>query len=542
MRGLMMDTPLLISSIIDHGATVYADQQIVSRTVEGPIHRYTYFEARRRAKQLANALESLGVQAGDRIATVAWNGYRHFEIYYAVSGMGAICHTLNPRLHPVQLEYIINHAEDCYIFADLTFVPLLETVQDKLASVRGFVIMTDRSNMPDTTFINPLCYEELIDSHSDEFDWPQLEENTASSLCYTSGTTGNPKGVLYSHRSTVLHSYALALPNAFQLGERQCVLPIVPMFHANAWGIPYAAPMTGVKLVMPGPALDGASLAELMTNEGVTMTAGVPTVCLGLLNYLEEANTSVPTLERVVIGGAAVPQSMIEAFEHKLGVEVRQAWGMTEMSPLGTVSTLKPEMRAAPEPEQYRIQGKQGRPVFGVNLKIVDEQNKRLPHDGNAFGDLRVRGPWICDGYYRLDHSPAHDADGWFSTGDVATVDESWYMQITDRKKDLIKSGGEWISSVELENTAAGHPDVAQAAVIAVPDEKWDERPLLVVVPKANASPSKEAIRDYLQELVPKWWVPDEVVFVEHLPLGATGKVLKNKLREEYAGRTTAEG
>lgn len=535
MRGLMMDTPLLISSIIDHGATVYADREIVSQTVEGPIHRYTYAHARARSKQLANALASLGVHAGDRIATIAWNGHRHFEIYYAVSGMGAICHTLNPRLHPVQLDYIVNHAEDSYIFTDLTFVPLLEAIADKLTSVQGVVVMTDRANMPDTSLSNALCYEELIDNHSDEFAWPQLDENTASSLCYTSGTTGNPKGVLYSHRSTVLHSYGLALPDSMQLGEGHCVLPIVPMFHANAWGIPYAAPMTGVKLVMPGPRLDGASLTRLMTDEDVTMTAGVPSVFLGLLNHLEETNTRVPSLERVVIGGAAASQSMITAFEQKLGVEVRHAWGMTEMSPLGTVSVLKPDMRDAPEADRYEVQGKQGRPVFGVEMKIVDDDAKPLPHDGKAFGDLSVRGPWVCSGYYRMDHSPAHDADGWFATGDVATIDESWYMQITDRKKDLIKSGGEWISSVELENLASGHPEIAQAAVIAVPHEKWDERPLLIAVPKENASPTKETIQEYLAGLVPKWWVPDDVVFVDSLPLGATGKVLKTKLREQYA-------
>ena len=490
MRGLMMDTPLLISSIIDHGATVYADREIVSQTVEGPIHRYTYAHARARSKQLANALASLGVHAGDRIATIAWNGHRHFEIYYAVSGMGAICHTVNPRLFTEQI---------------------------------------------DTSLSNALCYEELIDNHSDEFAWPQFDENTASSLCYTSGTTGNPKGVLYSHRSTVLHSYGLALPDSMQLGEGHCVLPIVPMFHANAWGIPYAAPMTGVKLVMPGPRLDGASLTRLMTDEDVTMTAGVPSVFLGLLNHLEETNTRVPSLERVVIGGAAASQSMITAFEQKLGVEVRHAWGMTEMSPLGTVSVLKPDMRDAPEADRYEVQGKQGRPVFGVEMKIVDDDAKLLPHDGKAFGDLSVRGPWVCSGYYRMDHSPAHDADGWFATGDVATIDESWYMQITDRKKDLIKSGGEWISSVELENLASGHPEIAQAAVIAVPHEKWDERPLLIAVPKENASPTKETIQEYLAGLVPKWWVPDDVVFVDSLPLGATGKVLKTKLREQYA-------
>ena len=540
MRGLMMDTPLLISSIIDHGATVYADREIVSRTVEGPIHRYTYVDARARAKQLANALTSLGVQVGDRIATIAWNGYRHFEIYYAVSGMGAICHTLNPRLHPVQLDYIINHAEDLYIFTDLTFVPLLEAVEDKLASVRGIVIMTDRANMPDTPLSNALCYEELIDSHSDEFEWPQLPEDTASSLCYTSGTTGNPKGVLYSHRSTVLHSLGLSLPDALSLAERHSVLPIVPMFHANAWGIPYAAPMTGIKLVMPGPRLDGASLTELMNDEGVTMTAGVPTVFLGLLNYLDKANESIKSLERVVIGGAAASKSMIEAFESRHHIEVRHAWGMTEMSPLGTVSVLRPSLRDAQEEERFRMQCKQGRPVYGVGLKIVDEQKKPLPHDGKSFGDLRVRGPWICNGYYRLDHSPAHDAEGWFSTGDVATIDEHWYMQITDRKKDLIKSGGEWISSVELENIAAGHPDVVQAAVIAIPDEKWDERPLLIVVPKPDTPNDKQTLRDYLAGMVPKWWVPDDVVFVESLPLGATGKVLKTKLREEYAGHGSA--
>ena len=533
MRGLMMDTPLLISALIRHGDTVHGEQEIVSRSVEGPIHRCTYSEAHRRARRLANALSALGVATGDRVGTIAWNGYRHFEIYFAVSGMGAVCHTMNPRLHPSQLTYIVNHAEDAYVFVDTTFVPLIEAVADKLRSVKGVVVMTDRAHMPETKLANALCYEELNDSHSDEYEWPVFDENTASSLCYTSGTTGNPKGTLYSHRSTVLHSYALALPDALHLATGETILPVVPMFHVNAWGIPYAAAMTGAKLVMPGPGLDGASLTELLAAEGVTMAAGVPTIWFALLAHLRESGVKLPALKRVIIGGAAVPPSMVEAFQNDVGAEVRQAWGMTEMSPLGTANVLKPALAARPEAERIAIQCKQGLPVFGVEATIVDEQDKPLPRDGRAFGELKVRGPWIARAYFNAD-AECTDAAGWFATGDVATLDGDGYMQITDRTKDLIKSGGEWISSIDLENLAMSHPDVAQAAVIAIPDAKWDERPLMLVVAAPDTQPTADTVRAFLKGKVADWWLPGHVVLVDALPLGATGKVLKAKLRDEY--------
>ena len=534
MRGLIMDRPLLISSLIQHVDLVSGDREIVTRTVEGPIHRYTYRDAHTRARQLANALTALGVQLGDRIATMAWNTHRHFEIYFAVSGMGGITHTLNPRLHPSQLTYIANHAEDSYIFADANLVPLIEAVAGDLPSLKGVIVMTDRAHMPEAKIDNLLCYEELIDNHSDDFDWPEFDENTASSLCYTSGTSGNPKGALYSNRSTIIHAYAGALPDTLNMGESEAGLPVVLTVHANAWGIPYSATLAGSKLVFPGPLLDGASIHELLVSEEVTFAAGVPTVWLALLNYWREANTSVPTLKRTVIGGSACPQSMIEAFQEEFGVEVRHAWGMTEMSPLGSVSLIKPSQKDASPEEKYRKQIKQGRPVYGVEIKIVDDDGNELPHDGVAFGELQVRGPWITSAYFRLDDSDAYGDDGWFATGDVCTIDEDGYIEITDRAKDVIKSGGEWISSIELENVAMGHPDVLQAAVIGVAHPKWDERPLLIVVPAPDKQPTLEDLTDYLSGKVAKWWLPDDMVLVDELPLGPTGKVLKTNLRERF--------
>ncbi|MFQ5972645.1 MAG: 3-(methylthio)propionyl-CoA ligase, partial [Alphaproteobacteria bacterium] len=541
MRGLMMDTPLLVSSLLKHAATIHGDGEIVSRTVEGPIHRTTYADTHKRCKQLANALAGLGVRAGDRIGTIAWNGYRHYEVYFAVPGMGAVCHTMNPRLHPSQLAYVIGHAEDAYLFVDLTFVPLVEAIIDKLDTVKGVVVLTDKEHMPETGIANALCYEELVASHSDAFDWPQLDENTASSLCYTSGTTGNPKGVLYSHRSTVLHSYAIAMPDAMGLSQRDRVMPVVPMFHVNAWGIPYATTMTGAGLILPGPKLDGASLYELIDGERVTMTAGVPTLWMGLLKHLKEGGHRLDGLDLMIVGGSAAPPSMIETFEKEYGVEFRHAWGMTEMSPLGTVNTLKPHVEQLPDEDRLAVRAKQGLPVFGVEIEVADEHGKPVPRDGKSYGELKVRGPWICDGYYRLDRSEVHDEDGWFATGDVVTVDGEGYMQITDRAKDLIKSGGEWISSIDLENLAMKHPDVDMAAVIGVPHPRWDERPLLLVVPAAEAQPAKEDIINFLRPKIAKWWLPDDIVFVESLPIGATGKVLKSKLREEYRGHRLPE-
>jgi acyl-CoA synthetase (AMP-forming)/AMP-acid ligase II len=532
MRGLIMDRPLLISSLLRHADFVSSDREIVTRTVEGPVHRYTYADAHRRTRQLANALGALGVALGDRVATLGWNTYRHFEVYYAVSGIGAITHTLNPRLHPTQLTYIVNHAEDSWIFVDLNLVALIEKITAELPKLKGVVVMTDRANMPETTLANALCYEELIDAHSDELVWPEFDENTASSLCYTSGTTGNPKGALYSHRSTVIHAYASALPDVLHLGESEVILPVVPMFHVNAWGIPYGATMVGAKLVFPGARLDGASVHELLDSEGVTMTAGVPTVWLALLNHWRETGTRVDSLKRVIIGGSACPESMIRAFQEEFGCEVRHAWGMTEMSPLGTVSIPKPSI--TDPADRMRRQVKQGRSVFGVEMRIVDDARKALPHDGAAFGELQVSGPWITSGYFKLDSSDAHGADGWFATGDVATMDPDGYMEITDRAKDVIKSGGEWISSIEIENLAMGHPDVAQAAVIGVAHPKWDERPLLVVVPAPGKSPTHAEMTAFLADKVAKWWLPDDTVLTDELPLGATGKVLKTRLREQF--------
>ena len=538
MRGLIMNQPLLISSLICHADWVSGDREIVTRSVEGPMHRYNYHDAHTRSRQLANALINLGVKLGDRIATLAWNTYRHFECYYAISGIGAITHTLNPRLAADQLTYIINHAENSYIFVDADLLPLIELVVNLIPSIKGIVVMTDNLNMPESKIDNLLCYEDLIENNSDDLEWPVFDENTASSLCYTSGTTGNPKGALFSHRSTIIHAYASALPDVLQLSEKEVVLPVVPMFHVNAWGIPYGATMTGAKLVFPGPNLDGESIHQLLVNESVTFAAGVPTVWLGLLNYWKENNTSVPTLKRTICGGTAVPQSMIESFQEEFGIELRHAWGMTEMSPLGTVSVIKPSHMNSDKATRYRIQIKQGRPVFGVEMKIVDDQENELPHDGKAYGELMVRGPWITSGYYKVENSEAHDHNGWFATGDVCTIDPEGYIEITDRTKDVIKSGGEWISSIDLENQAMGHSDVMHAAVIGVHHPKWDERPLLIVVPAKDKTPVLEDINEYLSKKVAKWWLPDDMIIVESLPIGATGKVLKTKLRELFGNHT----
>lgn len=538
MLGLMMGKPLLISSILQHGAEIYGHREIVSRTVEGDLHRYTYLQAHKRAQRLANVMKKFGVERGDRIATLAWNGYRHFEIYYGVSGFGAVCHTINPRLHPSQIAYILNHAEDRYLFIDLTFLPLIEAVQAELTSLRGIVVMTDRAHMPESKVPGLLCYEELLEDADEPFHWPEFDENSASSLCYTSGTTGNPKGVLYSHRSTVLHSMTIALPDVMNFSEKAVVLPVVPMFHVNAWGIPYATPFTGTKLVNPGPKLDGDSLWELMETEGVTSSAGVPTIWLDLLRAMRERGRAPEKLKFVVIGGSATPKSMVKAFEGDFGVEVRQGWGMTETSPVGTINIVKDSHLGLSDDERHEIQVKQGRKLFGVDLKIVGDDGSPLPHDGEAQGELKISGPWVCSAYFRNEAAAGlkdrHEEPGWFATGDVATIDPEGYMQVTDRVKDMIKSGGEWISSIDLENAATGHPAVAMAAVIGVRHEKWDERPLLLVVLKADAKPDPDSIRDYLKGQVAKWWLPDDIIFVDALPLGATGKILKNRLREDY--------
>ena len=534
MKGLMQDSPLLISSLISFADLYHGEVELVSRTVEGPIHRYNYHEAHKRSKQVANALLSLGVKPGDRIGTLAWNGYRHLELYFGISGMGAVLHTINPRLFPEQIVYIADHAEDQYLFVDLTFVPLLESIADKLPNVKGFIIMTDETHMPQTKLPNPLCYETLIGKQSGDYFWPRFEENTASSLCYTSGTTGNPKGVLYAHRSTVLHSFCVCTIDGLGISSGEIILPVVPMFHANAWGTPYAAAMCGAKMVFPGSKMDGASIYELLDSEKVSLTLAVPTVWLMLLNHLQETGKKLPFLKRVVIGGSAAPKSMIKTFEEDYDVQVIHAWGMTETSPLGTTGNLKPKHAALPYAEKLEVKAKQGRAIYGVDLKIVDGIGHELPRDGKAFGHLMVRGPWIASAYLKGEGGQVIDQEGWFDTGDVATLDPDGYMQITDRSKDVIKSGGEWISSIDLENDALAHPAVAEAAVIGIPHPKWDERPLLIVVKQKGAEVSKEELLDFMRRKVAKWQVPDDVVFVDELPHTATGKLLKNKLRKDF--------
>ncbi|MCX7154983.1 MAG: 3-(methylthio)propionyl-CoA ligase [Rhodocyclales bacterium] len=530
MHGLMMNRPLMISALLQHASQNHSDTEIVSRLPVGGTHRYTYHDAHHRSRQLVRVLLSLGVKAEDRIGTLAWNTHRHFEIYYAVSGMAAICHTINPRLFPEQIAYITNHADDRFIFFDVNFASLVEALVPLCPGVKGWVAMCSRDEMPSNAIPNLLCYEELLAAQSDDFEWPEFDENTASSLCYTSGTTGNPKGVLYSHRSTVLHAFGSSLPDGLGASACECILPVVPMFHVNAWGLPYAAALTGAKLVMPGPHLDGASLYSLFEAEGVTMSAGVPTIWLGLLHYLQANKLKLSTVKRLVIGGSAAPPAMIRAFDEQFDITVLHAWGMTEMSPLGTVNTYKKKHLALSAEERDRIRLKQGRSIFGVEMKIVDGNGDTLPNDGKAFGDLLVRGPWITSGYYRSEGGDLRN--GWFPTGDVATIDPDGYMQITDRSKDVIKSGGEWISSIDLENIAVAHPAVTEAAVIGAPHPKWDERPLLVVIRKAGQEVSREELIAFYEGKVAKWWIPDDVIFVDDLPHTATGKLSKLQLRE----------
>ncbi len=538
MLSSMMQRPLLISSLLEHAARCHNDTEIVSRTVESGadfvLHRYTYGDAQKRSKRLANALARLGVAQGERVGTLAWNSYRHFELYYGVSGMGAVIHTINPRLFPEQITYIVNHAEDQYLFFDLSFAALVEKLAPALKGVKGYVAMTDRANMPSVNLPNLLCYEELLAAESDELDWPEFDELTPSSLCYTSGTTGNPKGVLYSHRSTLIHTICAMSPDAFCLKSQDVVLPVVPMFHVNAWGLPYICAATGAKLVFPGAALDGASLHRLFEEEGVTMSAGVPTVWMGLLNHVKSNGLKFSTFRETVIGGSACPPAMIESFERDYGVTVVHAWGMSEMSPLGTMCRLKGKHMRLSAADQFALKVKQGRPIFGVELKIVDSDGKALPHDGKAFGDLMVRGPWILEHYFREEKTALQD--GWFATGDVANIDADGFMQITDRSKDVIKSGGEWISSIDLENIAVAHPAVLEAGVIGVAHPKWDERPLLIVVKKKGAEVTKEELLAFFNGKIAKWWMPDDVVFVEQLPHTATGKLLKTKLRDDFKG------
>ncbi|MDG2459527.1 MAG: long-chain-fatty-acid--CoA ligase [Luminiphilus sp.] len=535
MNGLMMDVPLTITSIVRHAEQVHGHKEIVSITRDNPRHRYTYRECFARARQLANAMQGWQLSAGDRIATLAWNDYRHMETYYGSACSGYVCHTINPRLFPEQIVYIINHAEDRYVFLDPDFWPLIEGIASECAGVEGWVIMTTREHMPDTSRTDVLCYEDLLAGHSNGFQWPDLDEQEACSLCYTSGTTGNPKGVLYSHRSTVLHTYATLIPDAMNISSGDVILPIVPMFHVNAWGTPYACPVAGAKMVMPGNKMgDGPTLAALINEEGVTMSAGVPTVWLNLLAHLRESAQRVDTLNRVVVGGSACPRSVMEEFD-SYGVDTRHAWGMTEMSPLGTTNHAGGH-RVLYSPKEFAdVRTNVGTPIWGVEIKIMDDDNNELPWDGQAFGALKVRGPWICSSYFKLEGSEAHAEAGWFETGDVATVSPEGFVSITDRTKDVIKSGGEWISSIEIENVATGHPKVAEAAVIGRLHDKWGERPLLIVVKASGESPSPEELKAYLDGKIAKWWIPDDVQFIEAMPHTATGKIQKTALRESFA-------
>ena len=535
MLGLMQDQPLMISSLIAHAQRHHGDTEIVSRRVEGDIHRYTYQELAARSRRVANALDAQKLAFSDRVATLAWNGYRHLELYFGVSGSGRVLHTINPRLHPDQIAWIVNHAQDQLLCFEISFLPIIQALHQRCPSVKRWIALCDTDRLPpDSGIAGLLSYESWINDHSDRYDWPVFDENSASSMCYTSGTTGHPKAALYSHRSTILHAYAAALPDVMALSARDSVLPVVPMFHVNAWGIPYSAALTGCKLVLPGPALDGKSIYELIEAEQVTYAAGVPTIWQMLLAHMRPEGLKFSSLNRTVIGGSACPPAMISAFKDDYGVEVLHAWGMTEMSPLGTVCTLKNSHLTLPVSEQLKIRLKQGRAIYGVDMKIVDAQGQELPWDGKSYGDLLVRGPWILREYFKGEGGDPL-AQGWFPTGDVATIDADGYMQITDRSKDVIKSGGEWISSIEVENIAMAHPAVAMAACIGVAHPKWDERPVVVVVKRPGMALSREELLASYEGKIAKWQIPDDVIFAESIPLGATGKMQKMKLREQLA-------
>ncbi|MBA86013.1 MAG: long-chain fatty acid--CoA ligase [Rhodobacteraceae bacterium] len=533
MLGQMMRQELTISSLISHAARYHADGEVVSVETDGTIQRTSWADTELRARKLASALENRGIEKGDRVATIAWNNQRHLEIYFGAAGGGMVCHTINPRLFPEQLVYIINDASDRVLFLDRTFLPIVAKLGAHLKTVKHIVLMGPRDDEAAAMLPGLMFYEELIAEGNDAYEWPHVDENSPSSLCYTSGTTGHPKGVLYSHRSTVLHSLGGNQPDTLNISSRDSVMPVVPMFHVNAWGVPYMAPAAGCKLVLPGPNLDGESLAKLIDAEGVTLALGVPTIWMGLLQALEKLGSQAESLERTVIGGSACPPPMIRAFREKYGVEVMHAWGMTETSPLGTVNTLLKKHDALPEDEQYKIREGQGRPPFGVELRIIDDEGHVLPHDGATQGELQIRGHWIVDTYFMQEKS-ALTMDGWFDTGDVATIDPNGYMIIRDRSKDIIKSGGEWISTVELENIAIAHPDIANAAAIAARHEKWDERPVLIALRHEGATITEDALIAFYDGKIAKWQTPDKVIFVDALPIGGTGKVLKNKLREEF--------
>lgn len=533
MLGLMQDYPLLVTRILDHAALNHGEREMVTRGVEGPIRRTTLADVRNRSLRVAKALDREGVKLGDRIATMAWNSERHVEAWFGIMGNGAICHTLNPRLYSEQLDYIINHAEDDIIFVDLTFVPVLEALQHKLGTVRKYIVLTDAGHMPQTSLPNAVAYEDWIAAVDDDYRWKEFDENTAAALCYTSGTTGNPKGVLYSHRSNVLHGMMMNQPDVIGIRSEDVMLAIVPMFHANAWALTFGVPAAGAKLVMPGSGMDGPSIYELLESEKVTSTAAVPTVWLGLLQYLEKTGKKLPYLNRVVIGGAACPPMMIRKFEEDYGVEVVHAWGMTEMSPIGTIGKMKYATSLLDREDQLKLKEKQGRTPFLVEMKTVDDSGKELPRDGKTSGHLLVKGPCVSKGYFKLEES-ALTEDGWFDTGDIANIDPLGFMQITDRDKDVIKSGGEWISSIEVENMAVGCPGVAEAAVIGLPHPKWSERPLLVIVRKEGSDLDGETVRAYLEDKIARWWMPDDVVFVDKIPHTATGKIQKMELRKQF--------
>jgi fatty-acyl-CoA synthase len=534
MLGLMQDWPLLCHRIIDHAAIYHAERRVITRSVEGPIVETNYAEIRKRALKVAQALEKDGVKLGDRVATMAWNTWRHLEAWYGILGIGAIYHTVNPRLFADQLVWIMNHAEDKVMMLDLTFVPLLEKLADKLPTIKRYIVLTDKAHMPQTTLPNAIAYEEWIGAVDGDFTWKSFDENTAAGMCYTSGTTGNPKGVLYSHRSNVLHAFMAALPDSKDLKATDVCLPVVPFFHANGWSLAFSTPMVGATFVLPGPKLDGASIYELLDKYKVTFTAAVPTVWLMLLQDLEKTGGKLPHLKKVVIGGSACPRAMTQTFQEKYGVEVIHAWGMTEMSPLGSLCTMKPEYAALEGDARLDVQMKQGHPPFGVEMKITDDAGKKLPWDGKVFGRLKVKGPAVTQHYFKAENENILDDEGFFDTGDVATIDQHGYMQITDRAKDVIKSGGEWISSIDLENLAVGHPKVAEAAVIGVTHPKWDERPLLVIVLKKGEHATREDILGFMQGKIAKWWMPDDVVFVDEIPHTATGKIQKITLRQQF--------
>jgi len=532
--GLMMDRPLLISGVLEHAAAQHTRQQVVSRETHGPLHRSTYAEVARRARQLANALQALGLEPGHAVASIAWNNHRHLEAYYGVSGSGLIMHTCNPRLHPQQLIYILNHAEDRVVLFDSTFAPLIQGIAPHCPQVKAWVCLSDAAHTPQIEGVQVLNYEDLIGPHSDHFVWPEFDERTGAVLCYTSGTTGNPKGVLYSHRAIVLNATTGCMPDVLNLSARETALPVVPMFHINAWCIPYAAMIAGSKLVLPGPRLDGPSLYELMEGEQVTLSAGVPTIWMGLIQHVEANGLRFSSMKRTAVGGTAMPKALIAKFNDVYGVSVHHGWGMTETTAVATMSQLGPEDMARSAEERHATVARQGKVVSGIEIKVVDEHGATLPRDGTSQGELMVRGQWIVERYFKTDKSAL--VDGWFPTGDIATIDADGVMTIRDRTKDVIKSGGEWISSIDLENAAIGHPAVAMAAVIGVKHPKWDERPLLFIVRKPGLNVEKPEILDFLSSRVAKWWVPEDVVFLESLPVGGTGKVQKNELRQKYGG------